>query len=63
MDDMEKDLMSRYKELAFSRRATLQALLEVVQSSHTPPDERLIQVELLIKSAGITLWKNDNPTG
>lgn len=60
-DKMTLDLLNRYKELAYLRRATLRAILDVLEGGSMPPDEKLSQVATLITATGITSWQ-ERPT-
>ena len=63
MDEkMTMDLLNRYKELAYSRRATLRYCLDLVENNQMTPDERLDAVKKMIQACGITTYSRENPT-
>ncbi|MBA7592273.1 hypothetical protein ES708_34451 [subsurface metagenome] len=59
MDEKElKAMMTSLKGLAYARQSALQTILEVLEQEQLPPEERLERIEMIVKSTGVTLWKD-----
>lgn len=64
MDEKQtKAMMGSLKGLAYSRGAALQTILEVMEQTQLPPEERLDRIAMIVKASGTTIWKGDTSTG